>query len=419
MALQGALFPRDITIDSCREAVAGRREFRFTEKEDLVVCNYDFCFGGTFPDPNEETDPQKADLLKIRRECRGLIFNKNDGKVVARRLHKFFNIGESAETALDKIDFNQPHVLTEKIDGCLVSPVLMNGTIRLATKNGPTPLSALIEDYIRKEEQDSPSRPRYFEFFREWTEKEHTAIFEWVSHEEPIVLNYPKDALILIAIRNNSTGDYLTYKDMEQNALKFAIPVVPLWGKQEEIKDMRDFLTKMKEEKDIEGTVLRFDDGRMYKVKTEWYFSQSKSHIALPNNEREMWLMVLDQKLDDVYPKLSAEVRQQVDSFSQRLFAEVDRVAAEMEAEVTQRKAKHVEATGQQLTKREFVATKDSLPTFVFGITSKIFDGKNGRIAAMEVMKGACSSKSFEPMRSVFGLSAVNYFKPSLNRNER
>lgn len=51
------------------------------------------------------------------RECRGLIFNKETGKVVARRLHKFFNIGESEETQANKIDFSLPHVLVEKVDG--------------------------------------------------------------------------------------------------------------------------------------------------------------------------------------------------------------------------------------------------------------------------------------------------------------
>ena len=50
----------------------------------------------------------------------------------------------------------------------------------------------------------------------------------------------------------------------------------------------------------------------MYKIKTEWYFSQSKSHLALPVSERELWIAILDQKLDDLYPKLSIEVKSKV-----------------------------------------------------------------------------------------------------------
>jgi RNA ligase len=81
------------------------------------VINYDFCYGATFPSPSQETDPNISRLLLIRRECRGLIFDKDTGKVLARRFHKFFNIGESDETSTDTIDFKIPHMLTEKVDG--------------------------------------------------------------------------------------------------------------------------------------------------------------------------------------------------------------------------------------------------------------------------------------------------------------
>lgn len=75
----------------------------------------------------------------------------------------------------------------------------------------------------------------------------------------------------------------------------------------------------------------------MYKVKTEWYFAQSKSHLALPTTEREMWLMVsevteywlsmtqvLDQKIDDVLPQLSEEVRAKVQHFLKNMWEALD-----------------------------------------------------------------------------------------------
>jgi RNA ligase len=90
-------FPENLTLEECRAAVKGQKEFRETLKDDLLILNYDYCYNGSFPDPAEESDPQKAHLLRVRRECRGLIFDRESHKLLSRRLHKFFNIGEGEE----------------------------------------------------------------------------------------------------------------------------------------------------------------------------------------------------------------------------------------------------------------------------------------------------------------------------------
>lgn len=53
------------------------------------------------------------------RECRGLIFCAETHKVISRRLHKFFNIGELPETQAELIDITRPHIILEKMDGYL------------------------------------------------------------------------------------------------------------------------------------------------------------------------------------------------------------------------------------------------------------------------------------------------------------
>lgn len=118
-------------------------------------------------------------LTELCRECRGLLFHKDTGELLARRYHKFFNIGESEETSQTTIDFSRPHVFTEKVDGynrlpcafsdvclhrCMVTPVRTGGQIRLASKNGPTKFSALIEQNYLKQQPDR----KFQEFFEEW-----------------------------------------------------------------------------------------------------------------------------------------------------------------------------------------------------------------------------------------------------------
>jgi hypothetical protein len=68
----------------------------------------------------EEATRAKA----IRRECRGLLFYP-DGRIMSRRLHKFFNVNERDETQVHRIDLGQPHVILEKLDGCLAADTLV------------------------------------------------------------------------------------------------------------------------------------------------------------------------------------------------------------------------------------------------------------------------------------------------------
>lgn len=58
-----------------------------------------------------------ARLWKIRRECRGLIFDAQTGKLLSRRFHKFFNIGQNEENASEKLNWNDEYVVVEKYDG--------------------------------------------------------------------------------------------------------------------------------------------------------------------------------------------------------------------------------------------------------------------------------------------------------------
>ena len=111
-------FPIIQHLDDVRPAIEGRDEFIIAERDWGYVVNYMVVMADTFPEVKtaggsaamrEEATRHKA----IRRECRGLLFHK-DGTIMARRLHKFFNINERDETQFYEIDFDQPHVILEK-----------------------------------------------------------------------------------------------------------------------------------------------------------------------------------------------------------------------------------------------------------------------------------------------------------------
>jgi RNA ligase len=81
-------FPEIKTIQDVLPHIEGRTEFRVMEKDWYSVVNYMVSLEETFQWDSD--DPVGS---AVRRECRGLIFNR-EGELVSRPYHKFFNVGE-------------------------------------------------------------------------------------------------------------------------------------------------------------------------------------------------------------------------------------------------------------------------------------------------------------------------------------
>lgn len=87
------------------------------------------------------------------------------------------------------------------------------------------------------------------------------------------MLDYQEESLKLLALRHNSTGIYLPYRVMKTHAGEAGIPVVSVWAPDESSQavtgdeGLLSALTKLRDAKDVEGFVLRFDSGRMFKVR--------------------------------------------------------------------------------------------------------------------------------------------------------
>ena len=85
-------FPEINHIIDVLPHIEGRNEFRIFDKEWYKVINYVVAFEETFQ--WDDNDPVGS---AIRRECRGLVFNQ-DGVIISRPFHKFFNVDEKDET---------------------------------------------------------------------------------------------------------------------------------------------------------------------------------------------------------------------------------------------------------------------------------------------------------------------------------
>lgn len=298
-------FPTITHIDQVLEAIKGRDEF--VVKHDVEggykVINYAVNFEDTFP---PVTDRRTA----LLRECRGITFSAHTGAVVNRKFHKFFNVNERPETQISVLDFTKPHVILEKLDGSMLTPLFVKGGVRWCTKMGLTPVAAPVDEYAK-------GKQNLMSFVTNALMADMTPMFEWCSRKQRIVIDYPEDRLVLTAMRVNDTGRYVDYQTLCKFAADYGIEVVrALPGNAENI---RVFMDEAMDLEGSEGYIIRFDNGHMLKVKGLWY-CQLHNTLDQLRFEKDVIRLVLDDKLDDAKPFLPPDLVKCADLFAQDLF---------------------------------------------------------------------------------------------------
>ena len=318
-------FPKITHIDDVLLAIKDSPEFIVAEKDGYKVVNYVVATHETFPAVNTVQMVQNWDVSEpiyetendyfaaLRRECRGLVFDM-EGNLINRRYHKFFNVNERDETQLDRIDWNKPHVILEKLDGSMVSPCRVRNHVRWMTKMGVTDTSMEAETFVSK-------NPQYALLARHYLENGFTPVFEWCSNKNRIVLDYPEDRLVLTAMRENVSGNYLLQDALEAIGSRYGIEVVEAYqhGDDEIVDQVRKW-------EDTEGVVVRFEDGHMVKVKSDWYVRIHKVKSLL-GQERDVVKLILNNELDDLLPVLPKEDVERVEKFQKEMIERLEKNA--------------------------------------------------------------------------------------------
>ena len=306
-------FPQINNIKEVIHHIGDWDEFRVMEKDWYTVVNYAVAFESTF-----SFTPKRSQLnMEIRRECRGLIFETETGKLISRPYHKFFNVGEREETTLNKVNLYEPHVVLEKLDGSMIRPIPTKEGFRLATKAGITDVAMNVEVFIA-------DKPQYALFINMCISQDATPIFEWVSRKNRIVIDYPEDNLILTAIRYNTGGLYWNYCVMQNCATEYNIPVVKAIDGLA-VQNIELFVKQVREWDDGEGVVIRFDTGHMVKIKADDYVLRHRSKDAI-NQEKNVLQTILDDTVDDLVPLLTPEDAHRVQAFQNAFWMAVEDV---------------------------------------------------------------------------------------------
>ncbi len=309
-------FPEINHIDDVLLQIEERPEFKVMEKGWYTVINYMVAFEDTFSLIRHRTHYN----MWMRRECRGLIFDTATGNLISRPYHKFFNVGEREETNLDKIDLTQPHVVLEKLDGSMIRPIPTPEGFRLGTKAGITDVAMNAEYFVE-------DKPEYAKFIKSSFACGLTPIFEWCSRKNRIVVDYPDDQLILTAVRDLRSGNYIPYSQMVETGKNYDIPVVKaIAGDDTDIEKIVDHIRKWD---DGEGVVIRFENGHMVKIKADEYVLRHRSKEQI-NSEKNIIQVILNDSVDDMIPLLTSEDVQRLKDFQQKFWCAVDEVSSDL-----------------------------------------------------------------------------------------
>lgn len=230
-------------------------------------------------------------------EMRGLtfVFDK-DGSLFNRYilLNKFWNINQNDETLLSNLSGREIKSIHDKLDGSIASFVkLPNGKVY-----GKSKASFSSDQSIQM--TDLYNRNKDIKRFVDWSlDNNLVAIFEYVSPSNKIVLDYAESKLVLLKLRNNSTGEYIDISSLDDSVL-MGIEV----AKSEELMCLDKLVELSETLEDREGWVVQFNDDYIVKIKTKWYFSRHRLLTESLNRENDVIELIVNEKIDDVISQL-------------------------------------------------------------------------------------------------------------------
>lgn len=300
-------FPTIKHIADVLPAIKDKPEFIVvTKPEGYTVINYAYASGDTFGIPNPAT-PEQLEAAYMQMECRGLIFETSTGKLLRRAFHKFFNLGEKGWTR--DVDFSKPYDIELKLDGSMITPIwLPTGTrlngetineVHLTTKMGITDVSLKATEYYK-----DCGEHKYHTFFAYCEINGWTPILEWLDSKTPIVIKHRNDSLVLLAVRDKASGEYISKNIINEAIIKYHIPTCP--------KVPFD-IDLIKDIQDIEGIVIVFNNGHRIKVKTDWYVGMHRFKDET-SSLRKLIKLILEERIDDTLTILPEMERQEVES---------------------------------------------------------------------------------------------------------
>lgn len=382
-------FPVINTIQDVLPHIAGHDEFLVMEKEDYTVIDYVMQSSATFPNPNiSDSGVTFSDLTSgaILRECRGLIFDK-EGKLISRSFQKFFNYGEKPE---EQKGLEEPVFALEKLDGSMIRPLKLHGAIRLATRKGVTDVAMQAEEFMA----DKPNYTRLIDFL---VGMGNTPIFEWCSRKNQVVIDHPEEKLVLLAIRETTSGKYADYQSVINMGYLYGVPVVQHYDIKG--KSLDTVISEVKGFTDSEGLVFVWPDGHLMKAKGDWYITLHRAKEAI-GREKDLIKAYLTTGVDDILPILPEAYKQEVTEFLKTLTEEIINTAKHIDSVF----ANAIKDLPEKFTRKDFALKVQLLGPKYKSIMFNLLPGTSAVELVMKYVIDSCrSNKCLDDHRWMIG----------------
>jgi T4 RnlA family RNA ligase len=247
------------------------------------------------------TDPES-----IYRECRSVVSDIANEKLVLTPFRKFFNLNEVEENNLENVLNEIAHAktveITDKMDGSMQNAryydgrIIMSGSRALDANN-----SWRLEDGYGKltlnHKQMITDNPDF------------TFIFEYISLRDAHVVKYSprQEGMYLVGMRNVFTGKQLSYKDIQAYASRYEVPMTKV-----ENRSFEDILRDAKTLKsdDKEGWVINID-GHMIKLKCDDYVQLHKVIDGF-SSVNTIIKSIADDTFDDLISKVPLNYKEKI-----------------------------------------------------------------------------------------------------------
>lgn len=242
---------------------------------------------------------QYSDFIKPNaRECRGHMFQiREDGSMIrlaSMPMQKFFNYKENPITM--ELDLSQgAELIMTKEDGSLISSYIDHpAKLRLKSK---TALES--EQAVAAMAYLATNKPLY-DFVEVMTGNDYTVNMEFTSPQYRIVVPHQKDNLTVLNVRNNATGEYMTYANVRALMTHWNCVGHLVANTAEDVKDLQAFVDSVPSmNHGGEGyVVVLANGGEWFKVKTDAYVSLHRLKDSLGSQKR-LFEAVVNEAHDD------------------------------------------------------------------------------------------------------------------------
>jgi T4 RnlA family RNA ligase len=247
-------------------------------------------------------------------ECRGSLFQVDENNEYVKTLvlpfEKFFNVheydfgnndslyatvkktfGVDVRSSKDLLALPIKNVMVKE-DGSIISAYELNGKI-LCKSN-----SSVTSDYARKAEELLYADSYLYEMVSQLVYKNKVVIFELKLTDLPIVIQHKEDSLVVLAVRDRETGEYMEYEKVAKHfGGNFVVEVKD--------HDPSEFEQLQQTLENTEGFVILTECGLRYKLKTQWYIDRHHRVSYLFSSARNIWETYINGDLDDCYASFS------------------------------------------------------------------------------------------------------------------